>query len=257
MERDSMVLYRSFIESIVKLEKQFDSKMAMQLFKAIAYYGVDGKIDDDIDPIIDLMFTSIKPQIDANTKRFENGKKGGRPKKTNGIKDKKPVVSDKKTNGYESKKPMVSKDKTNGYESKNHRLLDEKPNVNVNGNVNDNENVNLNVFNQKEKKLNFSKDNIRAKHNQITDNFKIDAPSKLRKDKYLYEAFCKWLIYNDVNDMQRVEMHLKQFNRFCKEQFTTESIISATEHAILNNHQTIHPKDKIPQEKIYIWPDQK
>ncbi len=255
MERDSMVLYRSFIESIVKLEKQFDSEKAMQLFKAIAYYGVDGKINDDVDPIIDLMFTSIKPQIDANTKRFENGKKGGRPKKTNGNKDKKPVVSDNKTNGYETKKPMVSKSKTNGYESKNHRLLNEKPNVNVNGNVNDNENDN--VYNGKEKKLNFSKDNIRAKHKQITETFQIDAPNKLRKDKYLYEVFCKWLIYNDVNDMQRVEMHLKQFIRMCKKLFTTESIIEATEHAMLNNHKTIHPNDKIPQEKIYIWPDQK
>ena len=80
MERDSMVFYRSFMDSILKLELQFDADTAMQLFKAIAHYGIDG-VQCDMIPIVDLMFTTIKPQIDANTKRFIDGKKGGRPKK--------------------------------------------------------------------------------------------------------------------------------------------------------------------------------
>ena len=106
MERDSMVFYRYFMDSILKLEQQFDADTAMQLFKVIAHYGIDG-VQDEMSPIIDLMFTTIKPQIDANTKRFVDGKKGGRPKKTSGKATTKPVVSKKITSGYQSQNLML------------------------------------------------------------------------------------------------------------------------------------------------------
>ena len=60
-----------------------------------------------------VAMTLILPQLEANYKRYANGNKGGRPKKTNGFENKKP-------NGYETKKP------------------------NKNVNENDNENVNVN-----------------------------------------------------------------------------------------------------------------
>jgi hypothetical protein len=144
--RDSMVLYRSFIDSILKLETQFNAETALKLFKAVAKYGLDGVVDDDMDPLIDLLFTNIKPQIDANTKRFVNGKKGGRPKKTKGNADTEPKVIDNKTIGYESKNHRLLDDKTIGYENENLRLSDKKPNDNVNDNVNVNLNVNKKVY---------------------------------------------------------------------------------------------------------------
>ena len=67
------------------------------------------------------MFKLIRPQVNANNKRREDGKKGGRPKKTI------------------------------GFENENHRLLNSKPNVNVNVNENVNVNANENV-NEAEKK---------------------------------------------------------------------------------------------------------
>ena len=249
MERDSMVFYRSFIECIVKLEEQFDSETAMQLVKTIAYYALDGELKE-LPPIIDLMFTSIKPQIDANTKRFVDGKKGGRPKKTTGSKGAKPVVTDKITNGYETTKPLVIDKKTTGYESKNHRLPNSKPNVNdnVNVNVNDNKNVNKNVLKEKN---NFSIENLTKKHKQILNDFQIDSFPKLRKSKDLNKAYLTWLIYRGANSIFEVEAHLKTFIKLIKDAYTTESIILAVDHAILNKHSSIHPKDKIPEHMIY------
>ncbi len=237
MERDSMVFYRSFLDCIVKLEEQFDSETAMQLVKTIACYALDGELKE-LPPIIDLMFTSIKPQIDANTKRFVDGKKGGRPKKTTGSKGTKPVVTDKITTGYETTKPLVIDKKTTGYESKNHRLPNSKPNVNVNVNENENKNV------LKDKNI-FSFENLTDKHNQIKRDFQIDSFPKLRKSKDLNKSFLTWLIYRKANSIFEVEAHLKSFIKLIKDRYTTESIILAVDHAILNKHLSIHPTEKL------------
>lgn len=251
MERDSMVFYRSFIDSIVKLEQQFDAETAMQLFKVIAHYGVDG-IQDDMSPIIDLMFTTIKPQIDANTKRFVDGKKGGRPKKTSGKTTNKPVVSEKITSGYETNKPVVIDDK-------NHRLSISKPNVNVNVNDNVNENENDNVLKGKNKNFDFNREKLLNIHNHIFDIHKIDAKKLLRNDGHLYKTFLKWIVYMDVdiNVVSKVEMNLKKFTNEIKKLYTTDSIIAAAEHAMCENHKTIHPKEKIPENLVYRWPNKK
>lgn len=113
--RDSFVFYRSFVKSAKKLSP--DQRLA--LYEAIIDYALDGVEPSDDDIVIAAIMEVIFPQIEANNQRYENGKKGGRPKK--------PLVSDKKTIGFETK---------------NHRLLNSKPNVNdnVNVNVNDNDN---------------------------------------------------------------------------------------------------------------------
>ena len=238
MERDSMVFYRSFMDSILKLEQQFDADTAMQLFKVIAHYGIDG-VQDEMSPIIDLMFTTIKPQIDANTKRFVDGKKGGRPKKTSGKATTKPVVSKKITSGYESNKPVVIDDE-------NQWLSKSKPNVNVNDNVNVNENEN--VFKGKNKNFDFNREKLLNIHNHIFDIHKLDAKKLLRNDGHLYKAFLKWLVYMnvDINVVSKVEMNLKKFTNEIKKLYTTDSIIAAAEHAMLENHKSIHPKEKLP-----------
>lgn len=240
MERESMVFYRSFLDCIVKLEEQFDSETAMHLLKTIACYALDGELKE-LPPIIDLMFTSIKPQIDANTKRFVDGKKGGRPKKTTGSKGTKPLVIDKKTTGYETTKPLVIDDK-------NHWLKNQKPNVNVNVNDNDNKNVNI----KKDKNI-FSFENLTDKHNQIKRDFQIDSFPKLRKSKDLNKAYLTWLIYRKANSIFEVEAHLKSFIKLIKDRYTTESIILAVDHAILNKHLSIHPTEKL-KTSGYKWP---
>jgi hypothetical protein len=114
---NSFVFYRSFYEAISDLE--LTDKIA--IYEAMADYALND-IEHDLIGIQATIWKLIKPQIDSNKKRREDGNKGGRPKKED-------------ENGYLDKKPVV-------INNKNQWLLNEKPNVN--DNVNGNKNVNAN-----------------------------------------------------------------------------------------------------------------
>ena len=74
MTRDSMVFYRSFMEGIAYL----DEKDQLEAFWSIIRYALDGEEPDCSGPAKGI-FCLAKPQIDANTARYKNGIKGGRP----------------------------------------------------------------------------------------------------------------------------------------------------------------------------------
>ena len=115
---DSFVTYRSFHEALKDLPPEQYGK----IMYAINEYALNQN-EIELSGVEKIVFTLIKPQLDANLKRQENGKYGslgGRPKKEN-----------KNPMGYENKNPM-------GFESSEN----ENPNVNVN--LNANENLNLN-----------------------------------------------------------------------------------------------------------------
>ena len=111
--RDSFIFYRSFFESFDGLSK----KDKLLLFDAICNYALND-IEPELNGVPLAMFKLLKPQVDANTRRYENGCKGGRPKKTE------------------------AKPKQNQKETKPKR----NDNVNVNDNVNDNDNDNDNAL---------------------------------------------------------------------------------------------------------------
>ena len=72
--RDSMVFYKSFYEAMKDLPpKQFKDAMS-----AICEYGFEGK-EDIKSSTAKTVLALVKPQIDKNIKRYENGCKGGRP----------------------------------------------------------------------------------------------------------------------------------------------------------------------------------
>ena len=112
MARDSFIFYRSYYEAMSGLK----DKDKLQLFNAISELSLNEN-EVKLSGICKNIFTAIKPQIIANSERYENGKKGGRPQK--------------KTIGFE-------KEKTIGFEN-------EKPNNNENENVNENDNDNNNA----------------------------------------------------------------------------------------------------------------
>ena len=68
--RDTMIFYRSFYEAIKELP--FDKQG--EVYNAIFSYGLDFT-EVELNGISKTIWTLIKPQIDANIKRFENGKK--------------------------------------------------------------------------------------------------------------------------------------------------------------------------------------
>lgn len=103
--RDSFIFYRSFFESFDGLSK----KDKLLLFDAVCNYALND-IEPQLTGVPLSMFKLLKPQLDANIRRYENGCKGGRPKKTEA-------------------KPKQNQDRTKV-----------KPNVNDNHNLNGNGN---------------------------------------------------------------------------------------------------------------------
>lgn len=87
MKRESFVFYRSFKESLSDLS---DADKLL-LYEAISDYALN-RIEPDLKGFPKALFSLIKPQLEANWKRYEaginngwkgaeHGKKGGRPKK--------------------------------------------------------------------------------------------------------------------------------------------------------------------------------
>lgn len=74
MDRESFLFYRSFYEAI----KCMPTDVQAEIYPAICEYALFGKLPKNLSEVAKGMFTLIKPNIDVNTARFENGKKGGR-----------------------------------------------------------------------------------------------------------------------------------------------------------------------------------
>ena len=109
--RERFVFYRSFYDAIKDLPRDVQG----EIYTAIMEYSLYGKETENLKPIARSVFTLMKPQIDVNNKRFENGKRGGRPK------------SEDKPKGNQNE--TKEKSKNNQNETK------DEPNVNVNDNV--------------------------------------------------------------------------------------------------------------------------
>jgi hypothetical protein len=75
--RDSFIFYRSFYESINHLPED----QQLQIYKAISSYSLDFK-DEKLEGIPNAIFTLIKPQLEANRKRYLNGIKEKKKSKT-------------------------------------------------------------------------------------------------------------------------------------------------------------------------------
>ena len=75
-QRDSFVFYRSFYEVI----KLLDDCNAKALLSAIGDYALDGIEPTFDDNILKAIWLTIQPQLEANRRRYENGKRGGTPK---------------------------------------------------------------------------------------------------------------------------------------------------------------------------------
>ena len=127
MERESFVFYRSFYEGIKELPRDIQG----EVLTAIMEYGLNGVTTENQKQITKAMFALIKPQLDANNQRFENGKNGGAPK----------------GNQNARKQPKNNQETTEKQPKNNQK----QPNVNVNDNVN----VNNISFSKKETKSDF------------------------------------------------------------------------------------------------------
>ena len=74
--RDSFVFYRGFYDAAQDLED--DARL--KFYDAVIEYALNGAETLKERSAARAIFKAIKPQIDVNNQRYENGKKGGRPK---------------------------------------------------------------------------------------------------------------------------------------------------------------------------------
>lgn len=150
MERDGFIFYRSFWDGI----KNLPDDIRNNIVTCIMEYGLDGKEPQNDNPIVISVFALIKPQIDANNKKYENGKKGGRPKNQTETKVK-PNNNQEET----SKEPNKNQNETK-HKPKDKDKVKDKENVKDN----DNKETSTNVDTKKEK-TNFDKFNVWIKEN--------------------------------------------------------------------------------------------
>ncbi|MFK2062414.1 DUF6291 domain-containing protein [Bacteroides fragilis] len=120
--RDSFIFYRSFYEAIKDLPRDIQG----EIYTAIMEYSLYGNETENLKPVARSIFTLIKPQIDVNNKRFDNGCKGGRPKPNDNQEETKP-------------KPNDNQEETKPKPNDNQEETKPKPNYNDNKNKNVNE----------------------------------------------------------------------------------------------------------------------
>lgn len=117
MERETFIFYRSFRDAFNALDKD----VRLRMYEAVINYGLD-LIEPHFEGIEKVLWTLIRPQLEANNKRFENGCKGGAPM----------------GNQNARKRPKDNRETT----KKQPRNNQKQPNNNNNNNNNNNENVN-------------------------------------------------------------------------------------------------------------------
>jgi len=92
-KRESLIFYRSFFEAI----KELPSDQQWEVYNAMFEYALNFK-EIDLTWIPKVVFTLIKPQLEANRKKYLNGKKAKR--KQNGSKtEAKQQQAESKTEG--------------------------------------------------------------------------------------------------------------------------------------------------------------
>lgn len=121
--KDSFIFYKSFFDALINL----DDETRLKCYDAISGYAITG-VAPELNGVALSIFSLIKPQIDANSKRYENGKKGG----------KKPNPNQSRTEA----EPNPNRNRTKAEPKANQSRTEAEPNENENVNVNENENVN-------------------------------------------------------------------------------------------------------------------
>lgn len=161
--RDSFIFYRSFYEAIKELPPQ----NKLEMFEAISAFSLDFK-EPQLSGISKTIWILIKPQLEANIKKFHNGKK---PKK---------------------KSKTEASDKQNG----------SKPEGNVNVNVNENNNVNVNYIYIENEKV-FDLSNWFETHRGIwAHDFPTRQKFNLKEKCDLFMLEKSQQTFNDANHIQ-------------------------------------------------------
>jgi hypothetical protein len=121
-EITGFVFYKSFYEAVKQLQNAEDKCIIYQAICDYSFYDIEPTLEG----ITAIIWTLIKPQIDANIKKRNDGKKGGAPKgNSNAKKQPKTTIVDLENNHRLNEKQP--KEKENAKEN-----AKEKANANEN-----------------------------------------------------------------------------------------------------------------------------
>ena len=231
MERDSFIFYRSFFEAI-RVLKDADR---LKVYDAIVEKALNDK-EIELTGLSNSMFILIKPQLEANNRKYANGKKGGRPKNKNQDESEiKAKQNQNETTGFEKEQENKNLNKTLGFkkdiknkkqnESKTKANVNENDNENVNDNDNDNDNAecimqyyeqNIGIFNPASAELIFSYLNDLPR-DLIIEAIKIASHRNKKSSKYIAGILNSWINkgYKTLSDVKKEQ--LEQSEQFKKE----------------------------------------
>jgi hypothetical protein len=148
--RDSLIFYRSFYEAI----KELPEENQLELYNAIFELGLNFQ-DADLTGLSKTVFTLIKPQIEANIKRFINGKQ--------------PKVKQEKSKTEAKNKQSISKIKAN-----NNNNVNNNNNYNENNNASDDAMLVVDYFNEVNQTTNTGAKPVLDGLNKILKEYLID-----------------------------------------------------------------------------------
>ena len=118
MARESMIVYASWWKSI----KELPVVVRNEVLNAIVEYGIEGVMTSEQGQMTKAIMALIRPQIDANNVRWENGCRGGAPVGNQNARKNNQETTEKQPKTTEKQPKTTYND-----------------NVNVNDNVNDND----------------------------------------------------------------------------------------------------------------------
>lgn len=192
MIRDSFIFYKSFRDALQEVSED----VRLQIYDAIVDYslGITDKIE--FRGIAKIAWLLIKPQLDANIKRYKNGSKGGAPR------------------GNQNARKTTEKQPKNN-QRLNEKTTEKQPNKNVNENVNVNENEN-----DKEKSV-CKKETIHT-HTQPNiffnpENHEQQLIQSMQNAPMWQEDVCRCYKITQT----QLQEHIEQFSAECRAKQTT------------------------------------
>lgn len=109
MKATSFVFYESFRDA----SRNLDDATRLALYEAIMDYSLYGEEPDDGNLVAAAMFKLVRPVLDTNARRRENGRNGGRPASTDNQEESKPEPENEKAEPETEAKgnPVETEDK--------------------------------------------------------------------------------------------------------------------------------------------------
>jgi hypothetical protein len=92
-QNNGFVILPSYYEA----GKGLDDQTRLELWDTLIHYGMTGEMTESDNIVVKSLMIAFKPNIDSSIKRYnasvENGKKGGRPKKTQSEPNNNPTIT--------------------------------------------------------------------------------------------------------------------------------------------------------------------